>query len=170
MQPAARDKAVQNIYKFAKIAAVVYLLFWFFVGWDSLQYVRKDEEIGKEVVFTRQMVITDNLPKNMVRSVVLDRYSKVFWEKSGWSITDTWYPDVIVEDVPCDEVFTVKESFYIVAHGCLHSAFTGGKYKSYVLSSEQHKNAIVTESEYDAYTTPVDAVVDGNGKCIAAGE
>ena len=134
-------------------------------GWIALKYDKNDEEIGNKIVFTRQMVRLNSLPKNMVSGVIAKKYGSILEEKTQWIIDTAWFPNVDAEDVPCDEVFSTKEAFYETHHGILEATFSAGNIKYYVLISEKYEKTIVTESDYDAYSKDVDTIT-GPNRCI----
>ena len=100
----------------------------------------------------------------MVIKPIAKRYRSTVHEKTQWSISSAWHPEVGVEEIPCGEVFVVSEVFHTVRHGILESTFSPGKIKYYVLRSDGYKEVVVIDYIFTAYSKMVNSPTD-NYEC-----
>src|SRR3972149_9581597 len=115
------------LYKKSIRTAVVLLVLgmfavWFW-GWESIRFDARDTEIGKKVIFTGTMLYLNNIPDNMAGDFIAKKYGAMIQNAQSWANFESFFPDVLIQSINCDDVFSVEGVFYIEQHGFLSTAF-----------------------------------------------
>ena len=153
------------LYKKSIRTAVVLLVLgmfavWFW-GWESIRFDARDTEIGKKVIFTGTMLYLNNIPDNMAGDFIAKKYGAMIQNAQSWANFESFFPDVLIQSINCDDVFSVEGVFYIEQHGFLSTAFRGDL-KLFVLSSANYKTSVISRGDYESYSKDIDSIVNNN--------
>ena len=132
------------------VALICLLIFWF-IGWESIRYDQSDKEIGKNIIFTTPMVMGIDIPNTMAGDYIAEEYGTIINTKDSWENFEYWFPDVHFEEINCNDVFSVKNVFHREKHGFLSSAFSSD-IKFYVLYSPKYSHTVVSRGDYENYS------------------
>lgn len=136
----------RSLYIWIASAALLFYL-W---GWQSVNYNNYDRAIGSEFYFTAPMVYLTGITGNFAHRHIINKYGNIILARRTWEALKRGSPQVVAENVPCNERFVVQGEFEITSWGILKAA-TKPDAKYYVIKSQGRPETITMGILYEEF-------------------